>query len=550
MPRAIVLTTVVLYIFFALVQAIPFAGFTDDPCRSDDDCVGDRRCERQSGTSPPEPCLDPFNQQSCSCFPKQFLSCEKSTDCPSGERCRMRNDGSGARCTSCTAFFTEQDSTAVDEPTCPDPSPTPQPLGLTADPCTGDNPAFCRGSRSCTTFRDGMIIACGPGEKNCDCQPLESSRCNTSADCTGGERCTGQGFKSDVKLCQSCVVAKINIHAFRFIDNATTCDLPPAVEPTPPGDPAKRHCPKSPGLTFDTCCSGDNSCAFPRSCVSLRTGRTCATQEVGCVCIGGGPRQCENSARCEEGERCVQISNLRGCMSCNRIARTTLFPPMDDGMDRCEGAASPTPIRTPVGPTPVDSTGDGPSGEERTVEPSAGAEWSGEPSLGASSGGDETRNPSVTAGASSGGTAQTILPSASATAIPSAPGVAPVSAAASPSSQESEAVCVGVRHLKKLSQESLVFGEHRIGRVLCDANESCATAGHMVMWQGVAMVMRRYCMETGGCVEREMLVNSPRVRRGLRVKSETEGLLFTALAARWESRMEEVALRAVVRAGW
>lgn len=63
------------------------------------------------------------------------------------------------------------------------------------------------------------------------------------------------------------------------------------------------------------------------------------------------------------------------------------------------------------------------------------------------------------------------------------------------------------------------------------------------------MRMSEYCKMTGDCVKKDMMVNSPRWRRGLRVGSHTDGLEFTALAARWETTMEEHVLRALIRLG-
>lgn len=82
--------------------------------------------------------------------------------------------------------------------------------------------------------------------------------------------------------------------------------------------------------------------------------------------------------------------------------------------------------------------------------------------------------------------------------------------------------------------------------------------------EGGAMMMRRYCEEVKiHCSWHRMWVNSPRVvqgspmaRRGdrgwrvVRVKSRSPGLVFTGFAARFETRVEEVALRALVRVGW
>lgn len=64
------------------------------------------------------------------------------------------------------------------------------------------------------------------------------------------------------------------------------------------------------------------------------------------------------------------------------------------------------------------------------------------------------------------------------------------------------------------------------------------------------MMMSSYCEELGvECNVVATVVNSPRMKVGLRIKSRTDGLEFTALAARFESKVEEHVLRSVVRLG-
>lgn len=109
-------------------------------------------------------------------------------------------------------------------------------------------------------------------------------------------------------------------------------------------------------------------------------------------------------------------------------------------------------------------------------------------------------------------------------------------------------LCIGVNALAHLPQQELVFDAHPTAPVLCDLNGSCATPGHVVVWNGSAMMMKSYCRDVG-CVRNIMQVNSPTFRRARRIDSQTKGLLFTALAAKYETMVEEHLLRTVVRAG-
>lgn len=109
-------------------------------------------------------------------------------------------------------------------------------------------------------------------------------------------------------------------------------------------------------------------------------------------------------------------------------------------------------------------------------------------------------------------------------------------------------VCIAVHALRKFDPEELVFKQHALAGVLCDGNGSCATPGHMVLVKGKAMMMKSYC-DIVPCERRVMYVNSPRHRRGMVIESNTEGLVFTAFAARYETRSEEVIISVAVRLG-
>lgn len=114
-------------------------------------------------------------------------------------------------------------------------------------------------------------------------------------------------------------------------------------------------------------------------------------------------------------------------------------------------------------------------------------------------------------------------------------------------SPEAVAVCIGVDALSHLHAKDLVFPHHYRAAVLCDPSGNCATPGHIVVKDDVPMMMKTYCdqlrwkndREEEMCRWRVMLVNSPRMRYGVRIKSKSDGLEFTVLAARFQSKMEE-----------
>lgn len=108
--------------------------------------------------------------------------------------------------------------------------------------------------------------------------------------------------------------------------------------------------------------------------------------------------------------------------------------------------------------------------------------------------------------------------------------------------------CIDASALDHLDSGELVYERHVVRRVICDAHGSCATRGHIVVYQGRGMMMKTYC-DLVGCAERITKVNSPKHRRKLRVPSRTQGLAFTSLAARYSTKAEEMVLAAVIHMG-
>lgn len=112
-----------------------------------------------------------------------------------------------------------------------------------------------------------------------------------------------------------------------------------------------------------------------------------------------------------------------------------------------------------------------------------------------------------------------------------------------------DGVCFDANLLSHINQEGLVFPTHRRASVMCDAHGSCATSGHIVVFKQKSMMMRSYCEVVGNCSRRVMSVNSPRMGVNVRVPTKTEGLEFTALAAKHGSTTEEVLLSTLVKFG-
>lgn len=115
---------------------------------------------------------------------------------------------------------------------------------------------------------------------------------------------------------------------------------------------------------------------------------------------------------------------------------------------------------------------------------------------------------------------------------------------------ETECVCIAIASLTHLRASELVFAAHRRAAVLCDSHGNCATPGHIVVFRNVPMAMATYCARPdAACVRTVRLVNSPRMKLGLRIPSFRDGLHFTALAAARETALEEALLKLAVSVG-
>lgn len=129
--------------------------------------------------------------------------------------------------------------------------------------------------------------------------------------------------------------------------------------------------------------------------------------------------------------------------------------------------------------------------------------------------------------------------------VPTSPVDPPTNNPPTSSTDDSE-FCVDATLLSHLPSHQLVYKSHRRASVLCDKSASCATPGHIVVFERKAMMMSSYCNLVGNCHKRVMNVNSPTMSRKLRVSTKTDNLQFTALASRYQTVVEERFLSALV----
>lgn len=404
--------------------------------------------------------------------------------------------------------------------------------GWTMDACTSDKD--CRDNRECVFLELSTPVALCAGRDGCRCLPRELLTCRTKTDCAKGEVCgavlfppdsVGLAFPKEIPqeqlinetsqssgtirtLCASRSVAYMNNVIVRVELDEDGLGY------------------ESEGLTLESCrtdkdCQGERMCrhaAFP----SLFEFEYCGAR--GCptfgVCVPSNVRVCKMNGDCEDGEVCASFGTGGPFCISGAVAN------LDDNVLRTDFS------------------------EEPSAEPIAEIENVSESPLASPS--NEAQGPPPPSSVTG-----EITPSAEATSSEVEHSVSPTSGAVvleSPSAgiassdEAGSEVCVDARALTHLQREELVFEKDTIARVLCDSDGSCATKGHMVIFHGQAMIMGRYCAMVG-CSEHVMRVNSPRYRRGSRLTSRTEGLQYTALAARYATRVEEMVLQSVIRAG-
>lgn len=467
-------------------------GSTFDPCYLNIHCLPQRYCIQLS--SIPAPILCPSSNSSCACLPALPRGCTADSQCPRSEVCAAFTTSTPFFCVSKYVFDTNP--ALLPAPTDPPPSPSPSPVaGVTFDFC--QSPDQCLPGRACRYFPQLVMFSVSPFEQPlelcqsrdpCICLPASPISCETSDGCPSGEVC--------VSLFNSTLSATVCISA------STQNFLSLGFENRP--IPSPRPLNESVGLTLDSCSDPTSFCSFGRACYAYPPTDEilCASDQLqDCRCYPRlGPQRCNRNRQCERGEVCAveTSSGRRICMSAAAVNRQ----PRANVTDTLGPRLPPSPEAEP------EESGEQVDAESIPTPEADGAIQS-----------DDESDP-------------------------------PAEATPAPDEEQepSSVVCIGADALQHLERGELVYAQDVWAWVLCDGNGSCATAGHMVVYEGRAMRMGRYCGMVG-CERRKMMVNSPKRRAGLRVGSRSGGLEFTAFAARYETVVEEMVLAAAVRVG-
>lgn len=501
----------------------PSAGLSYDRCSLDYPCVGDYTCMfNDFAAFETRRCTEKTTFDDCFCGTLDrkadtFIQyCDSSTKCPRAEICAQESNTFNSFCISLTRFEQSQpcDFTLLQA--------LPSRGSAVWDESCSDD-LDCVEGMYCThpTSEFGKCY----NRKNCRCKSFVPTVCQSDADCLDAEACVIQPGSKQDPYCYS----KTRLPVNPYLRQVSSKPSPtPTVLPTD-------------GWTLDLC-QNDSDCQqdYKRICQhSTELYGSCDGREL-CVCRAQNKSDsvCKRSTDCSLGEVCVQLTDSddkNGECNSHKLVALEYF----EGVYVEVNGSKRRKIRPPS-PVP-------------TLLATVSASISTIPSSSSSPIASSSVSASVSPSASSSPS-----PSSSAPLLSESGSSTPSAAASSDSSEAEvdpdqaspEPICIDAEALVDMSSSQLVFKTARRASVLCDTKNSCATAGHMVTWQGHTMMMQTYCTLHASCVRRVKSVNSPRMQRGLRVRSRTDGLHFTALAARYESKVEETVLRNVVSLGW
>lgn len=536
------------------VKRSPSRGKTLFPCASDEDCIGKRSCMfKESPEKHPVRCE---SRGGCFCFPVHPKLCEEKLECETGELCARVREGIPI-CVAADAESAIPEVSALGEETNPtitgaaDTEKPETPTGggrngpRTMDGVTGDSCKLskeCDRDRICVFQSKPLEFTPCDDEEECICSPRTGPKvCAADDDCEEREICaTIENFPNP--LCLSTVLVG-------YIDI-----LKPVSENSKAG--------RSPGSGFTLYpCQKDQECEGDRTCIlSDASEPTSCQMGDTCLCFPKEPKICSESQQCESREVCADYDDVRLCVSEDVEATfqeisgdsanskpepptdptdpdSDMKPPESETDDNGDDDLTPKPPSPPdnVVEDPAPGTGLSPPDNPDNPDPNKGD--SDKPSSSSEDGSfskPEESDESDDAEASEEPTSST-EPSASSSSSPT-------------ESTDTNAACIDATALMHMDAADLVFPRHSWSNVLCDSNDSCATKGHIVTFNGEAMMMETYCGVVT-CSERVVQVNSPKYRRGLRVESKTEGLHYTAFAARYETSAEEAMMAAAVRVG-
>lgn len=480
----------------------PSLGLAGDACVNDGECSPGYTCLE----SPGKKCS---NSYFCLCVSEGGINqnCSGNADCQEGELCAQGLDKNTLpQCTSLSVYL----SAEVGVYTLVDGVPS-RGTSVSYDSC--DTDYDCVDGLFCTHLSDSIYIGGCLSRKGCTCTGPIMEQCTNSSSCRDKEICVEVPDSEQMPYCYSENVARLDpyVRPVSEISGWTPAILP------------------SNGWASDSCqansdCRGDLVCQH-----YLERGGSCEGRDM-CVCkYRKSGDLCNSTATCGDGEVCVVVIDSMKPKSGSCVSIEVMRLDFYSGtyVEFNNGQMSPLKLPTPGG---------NPPSQTPSVTSSESSSITSAP----------TDSPTPSA---SELTVVSLQPTETAEMPPL--GTDPAGEPSESTPPDDNAVCVDSAALAHLDVNDLVFKNHRRAAVLCDAQSACATPGHIVLWHNEPMMMRTYCQQAGvQCTHSVRMVNSPRLRKKLRLFSRTDGLIFTAFAARYATRVEEHVVSHVFRLGW
>lgn len=406
--------------------------------------------------------------------------------------------------------------------------------GVSFDECT----EYCEQLRN-----DGSTNLCDSYDSFQPCFCFDNyEQCYGSSFCPQDDVCVKLLPYSNLSFCVPCSTIPYRSPLPIFVDSYHECIIP-SPPPVPYESPIIRD-------DFFQPCKDSSDCLY--YCSLLKNDGVldaCWSDDEGCICTTNDV--CSSSDDCAFGEACVKLTtnaNFTYCVSCNAIRLQIPSPMSVDSKHACDGGDLEYLL---IPSNPIATVSSAPQTIAAITSTQYPAIISGPAATSPITNGPSQvleSPPTFTSNPTSSFTLTFVSLSVSPSPMSYSSAPIPTSESRPPEDRH----CVAVDHIRYLPQSELVYHENHRAVVLCDSKSNCATPGHMVVYNDVPMMMKNYCNQhvLRNCKRREAVVNSPRMRRGIRLLSNSRGLELTALAALYETTFEERLLRALLRNGW
>lgn len=400
----------------------------------------------------------------------------------------------------------------------------------------------CENPREC---RDAQLEPCVADSKFCICLQQGFTQCSESSTCLLGDRCARTLLSTGpTNLCISCNVIAENSNFVPIDDGADRCPATPS--PSPLEQPASNT--SSPAPTAEQSpttvaiestepeVSSPSVSASPEAVPSAAATSVSPWASVSPpMATGSSPMPGESSGAPSMTSEPSMAANPSMESQSPDIGANNTTPSPEASKETPTWGASPT--NEDGGGMGQNSTENSPMPDNGGNSTDSGDEWN------SSGNGNDGNNSTSTVQPS-------MSPESDITTDGGSPNADEEDNSVGPTTEPTN-ICVAIDSLKHLHNVEFVYKSARRASVLCDKSETCATPSHIVVYDNQVLTMRDYCMLIEeGCTKRIKLVNSPQMKAGVRLPSASGHLIFTPFAAQFNTKLEKLFFRGIVKLGF